>query len=289
MKVFVILMMCIFLCEIKCMSIVGQVKCFNEEDCKVKFSQFLKTQKRIFAWDEDDNQDGSSIREQGKKQSFYLNLDHSKAPGFGMCIFFNNDYNKEKEINEHNTEYIANIYSFSKIDTEHTEKMLLQELILDMSFDIDKQKIAIGEKNIVNKDEDSELEALSKINGAIYIYVNNSPCLVCMERYEKMLKILKIHFYIFYTNTYKMKQLPKNEKGEIEKLTIYQDCKKEYESKGNKMKKDNSKSNTICQCINEKVQKQLKYGNGNIKYIKINLNSNYIPRLLAVQKLFNLN
>ena len=85
MKVFVILMMCIFLCEIKCMSIVGQVKCFNEEDCKVKFSQFLKTQKRIFAWDEDDNQDGSSIREQGKKQSFYLNLDHSKQAL--VCVY----------------------------------------------------------------------------------------------------------------------------------------------------------------------------------------------------------
>lgn len=147
--VMVMLMTCSFFIGIQCMHIVHQVKCFSEENCGTQFSEFLNAQKRIFAQAADENQSESSIREEGKDGSFYYNLDHSIAPGFGMSILFdeNNEEginNKEKDNNGHGTIYIGDIYYFSKIDKDHTEKALLEELILDLSFKNDMKKIKKG-------------------------------------------------------------------------------------------------------------------------------------------------
>lgn len=142
------------------------------------------------------------------------------------------------------------------------------------------------------------MQTLKHINGAIYIYVNNSPCLLCLERYKKILKDLKMRFYIYYTNTYPNDKLPKdkNEINQIRNLDIYKQCESEIQDniepkKTGKKKQGKEQSQIspgiVLGCVNKITKRLYKSGIGNIRFKKIDLNSKYIPRLRALLQLLN--
>ena len=292
MRFYAILLILIIGCYCR-IELVKTIQCRDENDCSIKFKNHLKNQKRIFATANNEKKnidfDISLLSSEGKREdSFYYNLDFEKAPGFGMAILYDPEIEKDKD-----KMYTGNIYSITKNDIDHSEKLLLEELFFDLSLENDlKDKKTPGESDITK-----EIEQLKQLEGFIFIYINNSPCITCTSRYANILKMMKLKLHIYYTNIFKMTNLPEIEKEteEIKKISIFVDCFSDN-SKNNSRKKakqeeitpktiSKEKKKMIIECINERAKFFYRDISSQMEFSQINLNTNYVPRLRAIQSL----
>ena len=293
------------------LDVVKEIECQNEEECKIQFENYLQEQKRIFAIKEYPNPHlekrksnlnelqstiQSSDKEKTKEENLYFNIDSTSAPGFGMVIPSPEDVKLQQ-----NSKMKAKIYAASKAEEEHTEFVLIKHFIFDLlSFnDEAKQRTDLPHKY---KNEDTNLK---NIGGVIFIYVNDSPCASCTERYIKLIKQTSIKFYVYYSNNFALSNIPKK-KGEFKILgeaDTYKNCVLEIKNRSNSKRsmsqmKDSkssqkgfsaSEEREICDCINNKVELLRKYTNGQIIYKQINLNEHYKYRIQVIKYLLSLN
>lgn len=291
------------------LEVVKEIECDNENDCKDKFENYLGEQKRLFAAKEYSKQeketrkkktlqpimqmlDGDN-KDKNTNNDFFLNLDGTSAPGFGMMI-----PSLEGTKNQDKKKIKAKIFSVSKQKEEHTEHILLREFLFDLlSFDAESNQRTEPSQNI-----ETEKKNLKKKEAIFFIYVNNSPCAVCTERYNNIVKETKIKIYVYYTNRFTMQAFPTKEQEliDLRKTSMYRNC----DSKLAEAEKNNFSGSQItdprnskkialfqkemCNCINEKVEELHGKKENNINYKQINLNQKYEFRIQAINDLLTI-
>lgn len=228
-------------------------------------------------------------KEQSQKENqdnFYLNFDKTTAPGFGMGILINLETENENE------KYQSTIYSVSKSNAIHSEIVLIEKIIIDFANNGPQ-----NQKNVNNIEFLSNTKKEKKnYQGIIYIYINNSPCFACLERYHSLNKNYNINFEIFYTQYFEVGKI-QDDIPFINSSSIYKVCRKIIERKPidddddieNEIKTYASSLNTpnMVDCVNE-VGRRIVKSNKGLTLTQLNLNEGFIGMIKQFRGLMHL-
>lgn len=236
-----------------------------------------------------------------EENSFYYDFGHSKAPGFGMAILFH------KKAEEANKPYSAKIISFSKIDENHTERVLLGKLLFDLSelkeyIEPSTSNTSTSPNFLKKSTTTNEKDLFKPLQGAIYLYTNNSPCFSCGELYTELAKNLNINFHVYYTQVFSYTKLPPENKKEMSFTYIYKTCflhqvkskekvdvdsvdDEEYEQLLNSVTVDEKK---LLSCLNTAGHNLLSKKSTKLSFSQINLNVESIPKIKKLKNLLRI-
>lgn len=292
----IIIFLPIVLCSIQPKTVLLQ----PGQTCQDFFLRYKEEQTEIYAIKDDENS--------------YLSIDNLKMPSFIIvCEKMNPSF--------------ATVYKISKTGDLHTEQMFFVSFLMEKLKQQDDNTIyqakraklynrgderkrskstplrkTVFDKVSVNRKESIQFIKEAKkeyenISYQIYIYMFKSPCSMCLNAYNNIIKSFpNLEIKVYFTSFFRFLKDSILYDQKIRNLEVTSQCLSEFDSsKKNELKTykyllKKKQRNEILECINKKTISTLQahQNNKQLSFYQISVKSSYAERIKDLKKILGL-